>query len=484
VLDDRTGQQRGKRLDQEVKCPDCGVLLRVAAQASGSLVRCGACGRTIRVGSQAATPVSRSSGTSKARSSAPPRVARGRDALFDDPVGGEGGSTETLAESGGRVPTLLCGGLALALTLGLGGVTRTLLAGTDVERLFSHGLISFFTALLGFWAGWILFFKARHFAFEKRALGYDVLLQEGDARILSSNVDRFRGHIQDFPEQYRSSILFRRITGALDYFRLTGSSKGVSSYLASQGDLDAGTSESSFTMVRAFIWAIPILGFIGTVFGIGEAVNSFAVSVDSATDVEAIRSSLGGVTGGLGTAFETTLVALIMSILLMIPTNWIQKNEDELLTGVARYCNDQLLWRIDGAEEGGRGARSSGPPAAGSGALESAVSRASDAAQALSETLRNSIGAVQGGVDASIRQLAEELPKAITDLRTKVDESFTATSDMLASQNAMRERFAEAAASESVESLVLKVDETHARMMAIFDRMAAIKPKRWWRLWS
>jgi biopolymer transport protein ExbB/TolQ len=93
-----------------------------------------------------------------------------------------------------------------------------------------------------------------------------------------------------------------------------------------------------------FIWAIPILGFIGTVMGLGGAVGS--LGVQDTTNIEGIKDSLGAITGGLGTAFDTTLVALIMSLLLKLPASSLQKAEEDLLNWVDEYCNENLLKRL------------------------------------------------------------------------------------------------------------------------------------------
>ena len=66
------------------------------------------------------------------------------------------------------------------------------------------------------------------------------------------------------------------------------------------------------------IWAIPILGFIGTVWGISGAVSNFSsamTSVESAAAVsEALKDNLPLVTADLATAFDTTLLALLLSV--------------------------------------------------------------------------------------------------------------------------------------------------------------------------
>ena len=74
--------------------------------------------------------------------------------------------------------------------------------------------------------------------------------------------------------------------------------------LSVQSDIDSRESDNSYTMIKVFVASIPILGFIGTVYGIGSAVGGFGSTLDDAGDVEAIKNSLGGVTSGLSIAFE------------------------------------------------------------------------------------------------------------------------------------------------------------------------------------
>ena len=96
--------------------------------------------------------------------------------------------------------------------------------------------------------------------------------------------------------------------------------------LKSQSEIDATMVDSSHALIKVFIWAIPILGFIGTVLGISDAVSSFGSSEGGGMqDLDEIREQLGKVTGGLSTAFDTTLVSLIFSLCVMFPTSIMQK---------------------------------------------------------------------------------------------------------------------------------------------------------------
>jgi len=104
--------------------------------------------------------------------------------------------------------------------------------------------------------------------------------------------------------------------------------------------------DSSYVLIKVFIWAIPILGFIGTVLGISDAVSSFGGEMGAAADIEVIKEQLGQVTGGLSEAFDTTLVSLIFSLFVMFPTSVMQKNEEDLLNKVDEYCNEYFLKRL------------------------------------------------------------------------------------------------------------------------------------------
>ncbi|WP_319421134.1 MotA/TolQ/ExbB proton channel family protein [Pleurocapsa sp. FMAR1] len=105
-------------------------------------------------------------------------------------------------------------------------------------------------------------------------------------------------------------------------------------------------SESSYSIPRILVWAIPLLGFIGTVVGISSAVNNFSGLLNTAGDIEKIKAGIGAVTQGLGVAFDTTLLALFLSVLVMIPLVIVEKYESKLLLGIDVFINDKLLPRL------------------------------------------------------------------------------------------------------------------------------------------
>jgi hypothetical protein len=105
-------------------------------------------------------------------------------------------------------------------------------------------------------------------------------------------------------------------------------------------------SESSYSFPRILVWAIPLLGFIGTVIGISGAVSGFSGFIENSGDVELIKKGIGTVTSSLGVAFDTTLLALFLSVLVMIPLVLVENYESNLLLGIDVFINDKLLPRL------------------------------------------------------------------------------------------------------------------------------------------
>ncbi|MEM8721811.1 MAG: flagellar motor protein MotA [Cyanobacteria bacterium P01_G01_bin.39] len=105
-------------------------------------------------------------------------------------------------------------------------------------------------------------------------------------------------------------------------------------------------SESSYSFPRILVWAIPLLGFIGTVIGISGAVSGFTGFLENSGDVEQIKEGIGQVTSNLGLAFDTTLLALFLSVLVMIPLVLVERYESRLLLGIDVFINDKLIPRL------------------------------------------------------------------------------------------------------------------------------------------
>ena len=142
------------------------------------------------------------------------------------------------------------------------------------------------------------------------------------------------------------SLIATRCSRVLNAYIKSGDRAKATEFALDDSSFYLSASESSYSVPRILVWAIPLLGFIGTVVGISKAVNGFSGFLQDAGDVEQIKEGIGTVTGGLAVAFDTTLLALLLSVLVMIPLVLVERYESRLLLGIDIFINDKLLPRL------------------------------------------------------------------------------------------------------------------------------------------
>ena len=222
--------------------------------------------------------------------------------------------------------------------------------GTYFADLFlARGWVPYVLVLFLGWAAGILILKYRQLKVERRALLVDVLPLDISDTINPQNVEDFLRYQATLPKKLVRSYMLRRIRRGLEHFKARESNPEVASMMNTQSDIDAGKISGSYTLVKVFLWAIPIMGFIGTVLGISTAIAGLAGGMTATAEMSALMDQLTDVTVGLGVAFDTTLVALCMSIVLSFPASGMQKAEEDLLTEVDEYCLENLLKRLSDA---------------------------------------------------------------------------------------------------------------------------------------
>jgi hypothetical protein len=222
----------------------------------------------------------------------------------------------------------------------------------------------------------------------------DVLPQRLGREINSGNVGKFVDHVYTLPIRLRDSLMVNRIRKGLELFEVRPSNADVAHMMSTQSDIDSIRIAGSYSLIKVFIWAIPILGFVGTVLGLSAAIGNFSGVMGGAKDIDALMGSLGGVTTGLGTSFDTTLLGLVYSILLSFPMSALQKGEDDSLNTIDAYCNETLLPRLN--DDGGHAGSQSHPDVAK--AMDRLVERVLKAQTQLVADLKDVAGLVSGQV--------------------------------------------------------------------------------------
>ncbi|MFT5151679.1 MAG: biopolymer transport protein ExbB/TolQ [Planctomycetota bacterium] len=329
-------------------CPHCGLNLKITESKVGSLVRCPDCKEKFTCTRPAAGDAS---ATQALDAPSGRLLDSGTDSGLSSPSKSSFEDMPTGTPPRTDVNELLTGLIGAAATVLIFLFVVPPVAETYVGQMFAVGWVPKAIVFLTTWALAMLAFKFVKVRAQRSALLFDVLPREISVAIRPDNALAFRKHIHGLPVKASGSFLVHRVLRSLDHFRTRRSTEEVSNLVSSQGELDALGVDSSYSMLKVLIWAVPILGFIGTVIGIGDSVMSFSDSINAAEGIDVIKNSLGGVTSGLGVAFHTTLIALVMSILLMVPTQWMQKLEDNVLNSVADFCNEELLMRLHTSSE-------------------------------------------------------------------------------------------------------------------------------------
>jgi biopolymer transport protein ExbB/TolQ len=99
-------------------------------------------------------------------------------------------------------------------------------------------------------------------------------------------------------------------------------------------EAEADRLDSELSMLRYVAWAIPAIGFIGTVRGIGDALGEAH---------KAVSGDVSGVTAGLGVAFNSTLIALLISIVIMFLLHQLQLAQERLVLDSETYLDQYLI---------------------------------------------------------------------------------------------------------------------------------------------
>ncbi|MBI1325938.1 MotA/TolQ/ExbB proton channel family protein [bacterium] len=201
--------------------------------------------------------------------------------------------------------------------------------------------------LLTFWSLAILGIKWLKLRHQRKMLNEEFLPDRPDFVLGTSNVDTVLDSIHDLIDDPSRFVLTNRIKIALSNLKNLGRVSDVDDIFRSQADTDESLLESTYSILNGFIWAIPVLGFIGTVLGLSESISSFGgVLKDSKADMQAIKSNLTQVTSGLATAFETTLVALVAALIVQLLATFLRKNEQTFLDDCSEYCLRKIVNRI------------------------------------------------------------------------------------------------------------------------------------------
>jgi biopolymer transport protein ExbB/TolQ len=188
--------------------------------------------------------------------------------------------------------------------------------------------------ILMLWAMALMAFKSLATLREWNVFNMNLIQLRPGASILPEDAREYSRPIQALPYRLQRYLLPRALLAALQRFQSTGNLHDTAQAVHAVCDSEANRLDSELSLIRYISWAIPSIGFLGTVRGIGQALS------------QAHKAALGdisGVTQSLGVAFNSTFVALLISIVVMFLLHQLQQFQERLVIESEEYCTTNLI---------------------------------------------------------------------------------------------------------------------------------------------
>jgi biopolymer transport protein ExbB/TolQ len=188
--------------------------------------------------------------------------------------------------------------------------------------------------ILLIWALAIMGYKGLQTVKEQNLLERRLLDIADGTTLLPEDAREYSRSLEALPIEEQDYLLPRTLLAALQRFATTGSIQAVSDTIREQCEIESDRLDSELSMVRYITWAIPSIGFIGTVRGIGAALGLAH---------EAMQGNIAGVTASLGVAFNSTFIALLISMVVMFFIHQLQLIQERLVLDTYSYSENRLL---------------------------------------------------------------------------------------------------------------------------------------------
>ena len=191
--------------------------------------------------------------------------------------------------------------------------------------------------VLMLWAFAILGFKGRTTYSQQKLLDQDLLHLPDDLPIGAEDTRDLASRVRSLPAHVQEYLLPRALLTAIERFGATRNVQDVSTAARDICESEGERMESELSIIRYIAWAIPSVGFIGTVRGIGDALGQAH---------RAVEGDITGVTSSLGVAFNSTFIALVISIVLMFFIHQLQLMQERLVLDSERYIDHWFIRRL------------------------------------------------------------------------------------------------------------------------------------------
>jgi len=214
------------------------------------------------------------------------------------------------------------------------------------NMFLERGTIPYATMLLFFWSIAILFVKSQKLSLQRKVLKIQPVPIDPDFVLNRETAKEVLMRLRGIADETTNFLLMNRVDRALSNLQNIGHIADISDILRTQTQYDEEQLASGYGLLNGFVWAIPVLGFIGTVLGLSHAIGAFGETLRAGTDLNGLRASLQTVAGGLGLGFDTTLIALVCTLIIQLLLTFMQNKESEFLDECNEYCHAHIISKL------------------------------------------------------------------------------------------------------------------------------------------
>jgi biopolymer transport protein ExbB/TolQ len=193
------------------------------------------------------------------------------------------------------------------------------------------------TIIVSIWAMILAVLRFREIKGQRQLLAAGYLKREGGTVILPSDAREYLRTFEQLPADQQNLVLPRVLAAALKRFGATGNVQDASQMVHNVCESENNRLDAELAILRFSVWVTPALGFVGTVRGIGLALQGADL---------AVKGDTSAVTNGLGISFNSTLVALTLSIVLMYVLHEVQLAQERLVLDTENYVEEELISRL------------------------------------------------------------------------------------------------------------------------------------------
>ena len=191
--------------------------------------------------------------------------------------------------------------------------------------------------ILGLWCAWLWLFRYQLFMDEPHLLKTDFLDLKNklafDNIVLAELRHDVAEKLKESPHLQLLGVI-ETVLNTLEPHRPISQFKEASDIGAAACDVHLEQLDAKLSLNKYILWAIPSVGFLGTVRGIGEALGRAD---------EALAGDITGVANSLGVAFNSTFCALFISLLLMLASYLLQGREERLVANYKHFIAADLI---------------------------------------------------------------------------------------------------------------------------------------------